>query len=269
MPASARSQQQNVQAQGADSERAYYIYGIVPQDVELTGEARGIGEPPAQVKLVRHGSIAALVSSVDASRPIGRSADLMAHQQLLDAAAAEIPVLPLRFGSVMTSLEAVASELLEPHHDEFAAALSELDGRTQYVVKARYVEGTILREALAEIPEAARLSEAIRDTGDDDATRDMQIRLGELINEAITAMREEDTQELVDALAPYFADSNVRDPAHEEDAANVALLVETAEQADLERAVDELAHEWEGRVTVRLLGPMAPYDFVAAQAPGS
>jgi hypothetical protein len=45
--------------------------------------------------------------------------------------------------------------------------------------------------------------------------------------------------------------------------------VETAKQDDLERAVSELAKEWEGRVDVRLLGPMAPYDFVVTKAPGS
>jgi hypothetical protein len=268
MPASARTQRQNVQTDGADGDRACYVYGIVPQDVELTGEARGVGDPPAQVQMVRHGDIAALVSSVDASRPLGRPGDLMAHQQLLDAASADIPVLPLRFGSVMTSPEAVAEELLAPHHDEFAAALGELEGRTQYVVKARYVEGAVLREVLAEVPEAAELSEAIRATGDEDATRDMQIRLGELINQAITAKREADTQAFADALAPYSVDSGVREPTHEEDAANVALLVETAKQSDLERAVNELAKEWEGRATVRLLGPMAPYDFVVTQVPG-
>jgi hypothetical protein len=63
--------------------------------------------------------------------------------------------------------------------------------------------------------------------------------------------------------------STVRPPSHEDDAVHVALMVETAKQQDLEQAVRKVADDWTGRVTVRLLGPMAPYDFVVAQSGGS
>jgi len=41
----------------------------------------------------------------------------------------------------------------------------------------------------------------------------------------------------------------------------VALLVETSRRDDLEQALSDLASDWEGRIGIRLLGPMAPYDF--------
>ena len=34
------------------------------------------------------------------------------------------------------------------------------------------------------------------------------------------------------------------------------------EEHDVERAVEDLAREWEGRIELRLLGPMAAYDFL-------
>ena len=63
-----------------------------------------------------------------------------------------MPVLPLRFGAVCASDDAVAGELLGPHYDEFAAALRQLEGHAEYVVKGRYVEHAVLREVLAEQP---------------------------------------------------------------------------------------------------------------------
>ncbi len=263
MSAPARSEQTS----GAGNNRRCYVYGIVPQDVEVTADARGVGDPPGQVKLLRHGDIAALVSDIDVTQPLGRPEDLMDHQQLLDAASAETPVLPLRFGAVMTNSQAVVDELLGPHHDEFAAALKKLEGRAEYVVKGRYVEKAVLKEVLSENAEAAGLRDEIR-AGDEYATRNARIRLGEIINQAITAKREADTRKVGDVLAPYCVASNVREPTHEQDAAHLALLVATAEEAEFERAVDELAYEWDGRVNLRLLGPMAPYDFVTATAPG-
>lgn len=204
------------------AEPAWYIYGIVPEDVELAPDARGVGDPPGQILLVRHDGIAALVSEMPAARQLRRTADLAAHRELLDAAAAEVPVLPVRFGTLVASREAVAGELLGPHYDEFAAALRELDGRAQYVVEARY-DG--------------------RAAGEADP--------GEAVGSAIT-----------DEVSQYSAATRVRERS-DEGGADVALLADTAGQDDLEQATAKLAADWEGRVTLRLRGPMAPYDFVA------
>ena len=132
----------------------------------------------------------------------------------------------------MTDTEAVVKELLAPHHDEFAAALEELEGHAEYIVNGRYVEKTVLREILANNREAARLRDEIRQRGDEHATRDARIRLGEMINHAISASREADTQKLIDVVDPYCVEVSVREPAHEDDAAHVALLVETDKQKD-------------------------------------
>ena len=237
-----------------------YVYGIVPADVEPAGDVRGVGDPPGQIQLVRHGNLVALVSEVALTGMLGTPEDLQAHAQVLDAAAVEVPVLPLRFGTVMTTQDAVASELLAVYQEAFAAALKEVKGRAQYVVKGRYVEQAVLAEALAEVPEAARLGKRIRDK-DPNATRNARIRLGLIINNAIVAKRNADTRALGEVMAPHCVASAVREPTHELDAVHVALLAETACQDDLEQALSDLASDWEGRIEIRLLGPMAPYDF--------
>ncbi|NKQ52837.1 GvpL/GvpF family gas vesicle protein [Amycolatopsis sp. K13G38] len=250
-----------------ETETAVYIYGIVPADVETDPDAQGIGDPPAQVRTVRCDGIAALVSEIPRDQPLGRPEDLTAHAALLDAAAAETPVLPLRFGAVVTTEEAVEEELLRAHQDDFTAALNELEGRAEYVVKARYVEETVLREILDENESLAQLRETIRGKPED-ATRNERMALGEQINNAIAAKREADTQRVADALAPLEVQIAPRQPTHEEDAVHLACLAETAKHDDLEGAVGKLAKEWEGRATVRLLGPLAAYDFVLTEQPG-
>jgi hypothetical protein len=251
----------------AGTETAVYVYGIVPADVETDPEARGVGDPPARVTTVRADRIAALVSEIRRDKPLGRPEDLTAHAALLDAAAAEVPVLPLRFGAVVADEDAVAGELLEAHQDDFAAALEELEGKAQYVIKARYREQAILQEILAEDDELAQLREAIRGKSAD-ATRNERMALGERINHAIAAKRDADTQRMVDALDPLGVQVTVREPTHEEEAVHLACLAETAKQDELEAAVDEVARDWEDRAEVRLLGPLAAYDFVVTQRPG-
>ncbi len=216
--------------------------------------------------MVRHGEIAALVSKLGSDRPLGSPQDLTAHEKLLDGSAAVSPVLPLRFGAVMTNTDAVESELLEANEEEFHAALVELEGRVQFVIRGRYVEDAILRELLDENADAARLRDEIRGKPED-ATRNARIALGELINQAIEAKRAEDTRKVVSELEKLEAMVNQREPSHEEDAVHVAVLVESARQDELEELLRQLMVDWGGRVELDLLGPMAAYDFVTKRAP--
>jgi hypothetical protein len=244
-----------------------YVYGILPGDIELASDIPGVGDPPGEVRVVHSADLAALVSEVDLSRPLGSPEDLAAHKEILDASAADAPVLPMRFGAILASEDAVAHELLEEHRDELAGALEELDGLAEYVVKGRYVEQAILNEVLTENNDAARLRDQIRGA-DPDATRDARIQLGEIINNAITQKREQDTRALGNAMTDHCEASLVRDPTHELDAVHVAFLVRVDQEKDIEDVVNDLSAKWEWRVQLRLLGPMAAYDFVGATEPG-
>jgi Gas vesicle synthesis protein GvpL/GvpF len=255
-------------AQAEDSQTVVYVYGILPGDVEVEPGAEGVGDPPGEVRVVRHRDLAALVSDIDPNVPLGRPQDLVAHEELLDASAADVPVLPLRFGAVVTDDEAVAGELLGPHYEEFSAALRELEGHAEYVVKGRYSQDALLREILSEDPQAAQLGDQIRGA-DPDATRELRMRLGEIIAVAVEVKRQQDTRALGDAVDPIAAASVVRPPSHELDAVYTALLIESSAAQDLEQAVQRLADDWDGRVELRLIGPMAAYDFVGTADPGA
>jgi hypothetical protein len=229
--------------------------------VELATEMPGVGDPPGQVRLVHSDGLAALVSEVDASKPLGSPGDLTAHGQIVDASAGAVPVLPARFGAVLASEEAVAEELLAANHDEFEDSLRQLEGRAQYVVKGRYVEQVILVEVLSENRQAARLADKLRGA-DPDATRDTRIKLGEIINDAVSVKRHNDTRALGNAMEGHCVASVVREPTHERDAVHVAFLVDTDKEGEMEQVIEDLAGDWQERIELRLLGPMAAYDFV-------
>jgi gas vesicle protein GvpL/GvpF len=254
------------QAARSQPEKGIYVYGIIPADVELADETPGVGDPPGQVRVIRSDGLAALVSEVDTSRPLGSPQDLVAHEQIVDATAAEVPVLPARFGAVMSSEEEVTEDLLAANHDEFDDALEELEGRVQFVVKGRYVEQAILSEVLSENRQAAHLAHKLRNA-DPDASRDARIKLGEIINGALEVKRRKDTRAMGDAMEGHCVASVVREPTHELDAVHVAFLVETDGESEMEQAIGDMARGWEGRIDVRLHGPMAAYDFVGSVLP--
>jgi Gas vesicle synthesis protein GvpL/GvpF/Lsr2 len=247
-------------AAGVQQQKRIYVYGILPADIEVAVGIPGVGEHPGLLRDIRFDGLAALISEVDSSGRLGSPDDLRAHQEILDATAAEVPVVPLRFGTILPSEDAVAQDLLAAHHDEFTAALDQLDGRTEFQVKGRYVKDAVLGEVLSQNKQAAGLRETIQGK-DPDAARNARIELGQLLNQAVKARREEDTRALRQAMERLCVASVAREPAHELDAVHVAFLVAVDQEPEVERVIEDLAHGWKGRIDVQLLGPMAAYDF--------
>ena len=247
-------------AAGGQQQKGIYVYGILPADIEVAVGIPGVGEHPGLLRDVRFDGLAALISEVDSSGRLGSPDDLRTHREILDATAAEVPVLPLRFGTILTSEDAVAEDLLAAHHDEFTAALDQLEGRTEFQVKGRYVKDAVLGEVLSQNKQAAGLRDAIQGK-DPDVSRNARIELGQLLSQAVKARREEDTRALRQAMERVCVASVVREPAHELDAVHVAFLLAVDQEPEAERVIEDLAHEWEGRIDVQLLGPMAAYDF--------
>lgn len=207
-----------------------------------------------------------MVCEIDPDHRLGTPADLQAHARILDGTSNVAPVLPLRFGAVVSDRNAVINELLADHAGEFTSALDELEGFAQYLVKGRYVEESIVREIVDESPDASALLESIRDQPEE-LTRDARMALGEIIGRTLEAKRETDTRTALDALSPLTDTVTVREPTHDEDAVQIAVLLEVDRQGDLEQTVGDLAERWDDRVTMRLVGPMAPYDFVVTPNP--
>jgi len=120
-----RSQRQNAEgspakaakAAGARQRKGIFVDGILPADIEVATGIPGVGQHPGPLRDVRCDGLAALISEVDSSEGLGSPDDLRTHREILDATAAEVPVLPLRFGTILASEDAVAEDLLTAHHD--------------------------------------------------------------------------------------------------------------------------------------------------------
>src|SRR5215475_4693523 len=112
---------QAAKARGGKQEKGIYVYGILPADIEVAGETQGVGEHPGPLGIVSSDGLAALISEVGLLGRLGSPEDLRTYREILDSTAIEVPVVPLRFGTVFTGEASVADELLAPRRDEFTA----------------------------------------------------------------------------------------------------------------------------------------------------
>jgi Gas vesicle synthesis protein GvpL/GvpF len=238
---------------------ATYVYGLVSADTELPPNLSGLGSS-GRVSTIVHERIAAIVSDVPTDRPLGTRDDLLAHESVVDAVAKRSAVLPLRFPAVVAET-GVVEELLAPHQERFLQILAELEGMVQFTLKGRYDGDTVLREITQADKEILALRERVRDLPED-ATYYDRIRLGELVVNAMKQRRDEEGRRVLERLQPFATDVRPRPLGEPDEVVNTAFLVARDHAKQFDDAVEEVGRDLSGRVRFRLLGPLAPYDFV-------
>ena len=235
-----------------------YLYGIIRAGQELPESLVGVAATVPTVSA--HGDLAVIVSGLAEGADFGTPTDLVAHSAVLDEVARATTVLPIRFGTVVTSTEELVEQVLEDP-ETLLGSLAALGGTMQYTLRVRYEQDVLLPEILHEDPGLARLQQEIGGTTEDE-TRDQRIALGEGIVAAFDARREADAQELLELFEPLARDLVQHDVGAADDVLSVAALVSRERAAPFEAAVEEAAEHRHPRMRVRLLGPQAPYDFV-------
>jgi hypothetical protein len=239
-----------------------YVYGVVAADAVLPEGLRGLG-PSGTVSLLADGQIAAVVGDVPVDRPLGTRDDLIAHETVVDAVAGATTILPMRFPAVIEEA-GVVDELLGPNEEFFLRALTDLEGRVQYTVKGRYEQDVVLREVLEDDEDLRALQEHVRSLPEDASYYD-RVKLGELVVAALEQRREADAAELYDRLEALAVEVVPHQPSQPEDVIDAALLIARTDIEAFGEAIEGLGEAWSGRIRFRLLGPLAPYDFVSSE----
>jgi hypothetical protein len=245
------------------TDAGYYVYGVVrPTEERVPAGLTGVDDAP--VVLLGNETVAAAVGSISLDRPPGRRQELMAHSKVVDALATSGAVVPIQFGSVMESEEAILAELLVPNEEFFSGLLDDLAGRAQFNLKASYLEHVVLAEVVAENEEIRQLREYTRDLPED-AGHPERLRLGQLVARALEDKRSFDASVLMEAILPLVAAHAPRTSHGVDQLLDVAFLVDDDVRPRFEERLEDLAEGVHERIRLRLVGPVAPYDFVGGE----
>ncbi|MFJ3791278.1 GvpL/GvpF family gas vesicle protein [Kitasatospora sp. NPDC090091] len=235
---------------------AVYVYAIVadshPVDLD---SLTGVGDPPEKLATLTEADLTAITSPV----PEGlraRRRDVMAHQNVLQRLMADGAVLPLRFGMVASEPREIREALTE-RADFYRERLHTLTGCAEYLLKATFDEDLMLRQVLQDSPEAQRLNEESRRSGDPG----VKMRLGELVAGELRARSDSAAVQVLEALRPLARETKENEP-HGNDFASVSFLVADARREEFVSAESRLAEQWGESHQFRLHGPLPPYSFV-------
>lgn len=239
---------------------AVYVYGVVRQAPVGVFGGGGVGLPPAPIRMVESGGLAAVVSDVPGTWRAANRADVERHDRVLARLSIKQSVVPLRFGTVMASDGQIRERLLEGHADQLAVLLERLEGRVQMSVKAYYLDQALLREVLRRRPQLKARSDALEQLPVA-ATQAERIALGRAVADAVEEQRELDQRELLAPLAELADETHLDPPASDRQALAAQLLIEERRRPQLDAAVQRLGDAHQSRFALRYVGPIPPYSF--------
>lgn len=245
-----------------------YLYGITrrPNGSRAPDLGRGVGHPPAQVRLLGCGDLAAALSQVDDAQ-IGEAAgvralrrDMTAHTDVLNRLMAVATVLPARFGIVLPDEQTLVNEVLQPHHQRLLDDLERLHGTVELTLRADYVEEQILQEIAGQQPQLVGAGQ--RGAA---STYQDRIETGRRIASMIRLRREQDAQRLLERLSPLAVDVSVSEPSSDMSVFRGSFLIRNKDLSRFDRELDRIGAEAGSRMKLACVGPLPPFSFVDLQ----
>ena len=245
-----------------------YLYAILSGSSDAAYEPLAFASATGQFETITDGTLAVVVSdsTLDSFTELQRG-DLMRylaqHQRAVETLMAVSPVLPIKFGTVLSDAEQVRS-VLYLGREEFRQALALVGDRHEVDVAVTWDTQRIFTE-IAGQPEVAAIRNQVAALPPD-KTMAGRVAIGRLVKEMFDTRRNQVRDELVGEISPAAYRWRLNPVMDDSMVMNVACLVNAAEEEALEDAVYALDERYQDRLNFRLVGPLPPYSFATVEA---
>ena len=229
------------------------VHGVL-RDADRTAVGR-VSTRELPVRPVTEGALAAVVSEAPDRDLTGD--DAVTHLDVLVALVAEVPVLPLAFGTAVPDEDAVRTDVLGPDAQALESRLAAVADLVELRLDLVFDTDACVAAVTARDSEVRRLAQRSRAPG---AGLPDRMALGEVVAARVAeyqeALAEAWTAELVE-IAERLAVLHV-----DEQSRRTAYLVRRGRLAESDAAVGRLRTEAVGRADAEYVGPLPVYSFL-------
>lgn len=244
------------------NEEGRYIYGIMNIDHSLDLGPYGIGGREDRVYTVNYRDIAAIVSqSPIIDFAISRE-NITAHAQVLEKAAAQGPVLPVRFCTIAGNEALITEKVLQPHYQEFVEKLQAVGGKIELGVKVHWRNiDAVYAEVVAENEEIKALKDELEQETNEQAKYAGSIKVGQLVQQSLEEKKKREAESLLGELKPESA-GTLENPVYgDTNFVNAAFLVDKKNEGRFDEKVNAIRNANGGRILVKYSASPVPYNF--------
>jgi hypothetical protein len=236
-----------------------YVYAIIDQyDPQRPLDLRGLDG--AEVYALGAGDVAAVVSHVAPQKVRPERRKLAAHHDVLKRLMDDYTVLPMAFGLIADSTEAVA-RILQINHSAFASQFRRVRGRVEMGLRVKWDVPNIFEYAVGIHAELAELRDRIF-RGGREPSQDEKIELGRTFDRLLSADREAHVERVEHVLGSRVIEIVSNKARDDREVMNLACLIDRNHRQAFEQAVVEAAGAFDSNYAFDFNGPWPPHNFV-------
>lgn len=243
------------------SEQGQYLYAIVETNNKKRFGPIGIGDQNREVYTVCYRDIGAVISDSPIFQyPVTR-ANTIAHQKVMEDVMKQYPMLPVRFGTIGEGIHLIIERVLKARYEELRDSLSYMRDKVELGLKAIWPDmKPIFQEIAEKNKDIVRLKQSLlqRKGG----TQREQVRLGEMVKDALDARKVHDEQAILSSFHGLWAERKISTPFGDQIVTNTAFLVEKDKEERFDRAVEDVTAMYDGKMKFKYVGPVPPCNFV-------
>ncbi len=256
--------------------RGRYVYCIIDCDNPESFGPIGVGDDLPEVFVIEHEGVGAVVSATPCDKYDISRDNVLAHQRVMESVMQRgHTVLPVRFNTIAEDKDGRSAEcrvvenVLITRLDEFSSLLATMSTRVELGVKALWTD---MKSVFAEIVDSSerikQLREKLLAVSQAPPSRrpgnvmTAQIKLGEMVKNALEAKKVEAEERLAAVLKPFIVNLKKNKPFGDTMFANLAVLVEEPSQAKIISALSSFEAEASGKVKLKCVGPVPPSNFI-------
>jgi len=235
-----------------------YLYAVV--EASEPRSYPSIGIDGNDVYTITVGRVAAVVSGLPSPKIRPQRANLAAHQAVLKHLMADTTPLPMAFGTIAASPDAIRRILIRNQH-AFQEQLRRVAGKVEMGLRVAWDVPNIFEYFVnthAELRLARDRLLGVRH----EFTQEEKIELGRMFDRLLNDDREEHTRKVQHVLAPVCAEFKANLCRNEQEVMNVACLVRRDAQEQFSAGVFAAAKLFDNSFSFDYSGPWAPHNFV-------
>jgi hypothetical protein len=245
-------------ARRTTSQVGQYLYAVIDGTLDLDAAAGGIDG--ACIAAISDGGVAVVVSEVPNAKLRPERRRLAAHHDVLKRLRQTHTVLPMSFGLIADSPEAVR-KILAKNRDVFVEQIQRLASKVEMGLHVVWDVPNIYEYFVETHPQLTALRDQFFRSGRQ-PSQDELIELGRTFDRLLNEDRALHTQTVMHVLSSRCSESKENKPRHEREVMNLAFLIDQDAQRAFEDGVIEAARRFDNHYAFDFNGPWLPHNFV-------
>jgi len=236
----------------------FYLYGIFPAPGPQGLALQGLDQQPVSSQAID--GFIFLYSEAEQDRYLASRKNLLGHEKVLEQAmqAGYRTLLPLQFGLIIDSWDAVSQQLTQPYATQLHRLFEKLDGKREVGIKIFWTQDVELQALMAE----NQALQAQRSSLEGKNLRmDEVVAIGQAIEQAMEHRQQTIINAFRHSLNPLATEVVENETLTDSMIYNAAYLISWNQELEFSQRVELLDQQFDQRLKIRYNNWTAPYNF--------